>query len=143
MSVRKTTGTLTWVAGYRQSASGTWCSRNEEEPEMMVPTRVIAVATMVVGVAGHGALISPPSRNAVDRFLPECESLARVDRRIFRAWCTGALNISVFVWLLWQLSTGRTPSAAARATAVMVPMAAMVHLCSVPPSPEERRFSRS
>jgi hypothetical protein len=34
---------------------------------------VAAVSLMVVGAAGHGALIYPPSRNAVDRFLPEFE----------------------------------------------------------------------
>ena len=30
-----------------------------------------ALSVMVTNVAGHGMLVYPPSRNAVDRFLPE------------------------------------------------------------------------
>ena len=39
-------------------------------PMPMKHAIAILLTTLVIRVSGHGALISPPSRNAVDRFLP-------------------------------------------------------------------------
>jgi hypothetical protein len=37
----------------------------------MATTKAFSLSLFIVGAAGHGMLVSPPSRNAADRFLPE------------------------------------------------------------------------
>jgi hypothetical protein len=72
----------------------------------MVPARIVGLTAMVVAVAGHGALISPPSRNAVDRFLPECESVVLVLSRV----CCVADQDRQWVLLLWRVvERGKNP----------------------------------